>query len=86
MGTEFALATEADLARARTDHAFRQHLLAQNLDHLLAELNKLRRLDDLGADPVRAAQIREGVKLAVKLAEILTTLAKTPVPGTTNVA
>ncbi|HVY56866.1 MAG TPA: hypothetical protein VHA77_03360 [Xanthobacteraceae bacterium] len=83
---EFVLATEADLARARTDHAFRQQLLAQNLDHLLAELNKLRKLNDGGTDPLRAAQIREGVKLAVKLAEILTTLADAPAPDRASVA
>jgi hypothetical protein len=82
---EFALATDADLARARRDHAFRQQLLAQNLDHLLAELNKLRKLN-AGTDPLHAAQIREGVRLAVKLAEILSALAKSGAPDTTQAA
>jgi len=83
--SEFALATEADLKRARTDHAFRQKLIAQNLDHLLAELNKLRKLD-AASDPLRAAQIREGVRLAVRLAEILSALAKNTAPDTTHAA
>ena len=36
------LVTEADLARARRDPAFRQQLVAANLELLIEELNKLR--------------------------------------------
>lgn len=62
------LVTEDDIARARTDPEFRQQLLAQNLDRLLEALNRARR----GApDAQTAGQIREGVDLAVKLADRL---------------
>src|SRR4051812_7518057 len=68
-GTAMAeLVTDAELARARQDPAFRHQLLADNLERLLGELNKLRAR---GADRARAKQIREGVDLAVKLAGLL---------------
>jgi hypothetical protein len=67
-----ALVTDADLARAREDATFRQHLVTENLERLLAELNKLRAR---GADRARAKQIREGVDLAVKLADLLQRIA-----------
>jgi hypothetical protein len=60
------IVTDDDLARARIDPQFRQHLLAQNLDRLLGALNKARRGT---ADAQTAGQIREGVDLAVKLAD-----------------
>jgi hypothetical protein len=63
------LVTEDDLARARIDPAFRQNLLAQNLDRLLAALNKMRRSPNPGEHAAR--QIREGVDLAVQLADRL---------------
>jgi hypothetical protein len=66
-------ATEDDLARARRDPAFRQKLLTENLDRLLAELKKLRRAKVI--DPDRERQIKEGVQLAVILAERIQTLA-----------
>jgi len=63
--------TDADLARARTDPAFRKKLLGQNLDALLGGLRRLRS----GAPPPRgsvgADQLREGVELAVRLAELI---------------
>jgi hypothetical protein len=67
-----ALVTDADLARAREDAAFRHQLVAENLELLLQELNKLRAR---GADRTRAKQIREGVDLAVKLADLLQRIA-----------
>ena len=42
-----ALVTEADLARAREDPVFRQQLVADYLELLIGQLNKLRAL---GAD------------------------------------
>lgn len=60
------LVTAEDLARARIDPQFRQQLLAHNLDRLLEALNKARRGH---ADAQTAGQIREGVDLAVKLAD-----------------
>jgi hypothetical protein len=69
---QFDLVTEADLARAREDSTFRRQLLTANLDRLLAELNKLRRSTP---DLTRAGQIQEGVELAVKLAELLRSVA-----------
>jgi hypothetical protein len=63
------LVTEDDLARARSDPEFRQQLLAQNLERLLGALNRMRRASDTGPDTAR--QIREGVDLAVELADRL---------------
>ena len=63
------LVTEDELARARTDPAFRQQFLAQNLDRLLDALKRMRRASDQNADAAR--QIREGADLAVKLADRL---------------
>lgn len=62
------LVTDEELARARHDPAFRQKFMADHLDRLLEALNSARRSS---ANPTRAKQIREGVDLAVKLAEIL---------------
>ena len=61
--------TDDDLARARSDPAFRQQFLAQNLDRLLEALETMRRASNQDADTAR--QIREGTDLAVKLADRL---------------
>jgi hypothetical protein len=63
------MVTDGDLARARSDPEFRHRLVADNLQLLLNELNRLRNRG--GTDPQRARQIREGVDLAVKLADLL---------------
>jgi len=55
--------------RARSDRAFRQRLLGQSLEALLAGMKKLRRADPSGG--AHAGQLREGVELAVRLAEII---------------
>jgi hypothetical protein len=65
---EIVLATDDDLARARADPDFRHRLVVDNLELLLSELNRLR---DGKSDARRAKQIREGVDLAVRLAELL---------------
>jgi hypothetical protein len=65
----FSPVSDTDLARARSDPAFRQRLLALNLEVLLAGLKKMR-----GAAPSKGAnskQLREGVELAVRLAELI---------------
>jgi hypothetical protein len=72
------LATEDDLARARSDPDFRQQLMAENLERLLEALNKMRRSTDIKPDAAR--QIREGVDLAVKLADRLQQNAYRPGP------
>jgi len=64
------LISEEDIARARTDAGFRQELLARNLERLLAALNTARKNGD-ERDPACARQIREGVDLAVQLADRL---------------
>ena len=74
--------TDADLARARQDPAFRHQLVADHLDLLLHELNKLR---NSTADAKRARQIREGVDLAVRLANLLQKIAVES-PGAQRVA
>ena len=63
------LVTEDDIARARSDPEFRQQLLAENLERLLHALNTMRRNTE--PNPASARQIREGVDLAVKLADRL---------------
>jgi hypothetical protein len=68
----FSLVTDADLAQARRDVDFRQRLLTESLEGLLAELNKLQRV---APDSERASQLREGAELAVKLADLLRRIA-----------
>jgi hypothetical protein len=66
----FPAVTDSDLARARSDPAFRQKLLTQSLDMLLARMQKLRGTAQsvaLGHDK----RLREGVELAVRLAELI---------------
>jgi hypothetical protein len=62
------LITDSDLARARQDTEFRQRLLTESLELLLGELGKLQRA---AQSSVHADQVREGVELAVKLADLL---------------
>jgi hypothetical protein len=73
-----SLVTEDDIARARNDPAFRQQLLAENLERLLHALNSMRRNSD--TDAASARQIREGVDLAVKLADRLQQNERNPGP------
>jgi predicted trehalose synthase len=63
------LVTEDDLTRARTDPAFRQQLMADSLERLLEALNEMRKASEIPPDAAR--QIREGVDLAVQLADRL---------------
>ncbi|HVV61214.1 MAG TPA: hypothetical protein VHD14_05595 [Pseudolabrys sp.] len=72
------LVTEDDLARARQDPAFRQKFLADHLDRLLEALNRARK--KTSSDPKHALQIREGVDLAVKLADRLQKDGASPGP------
>jgi hypothetical protein len=81
-GTGTALVTDADLARARQDPAFRHQLVANSLELLLRELNRLR---SAGSDATRARQIREGVDLAVRLADLLQRIVGQG-PGATRAA
>ncbi|MDB5599507.1 MAG: hypothetical protein JWN71_1551 [Xanthobacteraceae bacterium] len=76
---ETALATDAEIDRAKQDPEFRQQLLAQNLDRLLGALTKLRGAKAGKAESDR--QIREGVDLAVKLSERLHALAGPAAPS-----
>jgi hypothetical protein len=69
--SEFSAVTEEQLARARQDPAFRRKLLADNLEVLLGRLNRMR--TSRTTDPNCARQIRDGVELAVKLADLLQT-------------
>jgi hypothetical protein len=69
----FSPITDADLAHARRDPAFRQKLLTQSLDALLAGLKKARMASSSSRDGAKL--IREGVTLAVRLAEMIQTPA-----------
>ena len=71
-----ALVTDDDLARSRVDPEFRHRLVADNLELLLNQLNRLR---NGKTDVQRAKQIREGVDLAVQLAEILQRIEQAPI-------
>jgi hypothetical protein len=67
------LVTDDDLARARQDPVFRQRFYADHLDRLLEKLNRMRKSG--ASDPQRVRMIKEGVDLAVRLAERLNTKA-----------
>ncbi len=69
----FSPVTEAELARARRDPAFRQKLLTQSLEVLLGKLQKQRQASRSAL--ATAKQMREGVTLAVRLAELIQTAA-----------
>jgi hypothetical protein len=73
------LISDSDLERARQDTNFRRQLLTESLELLLAELGKLQRA---AQNTTRADQVREGVELAVKLADLLRRIA----PGAARVA
>lgn len=60
--------SDDDLARARSDPAFRQKLLTESLETLLAKIQKLRKS---ARSAPSDAQLREGVELAVRLAELI---------------
>ncbi|MGH6988851.1 MAG: hypothetical protein ACREE3_03055 [Stellaceae bacterium] len=72
------LVSAEDIARARNDPQFRQQLLANNLERLLKALNIMRRSNS--ASPQAARQMREGVDLAVKLADRLQQQGGSPGP------
>ncbi|MGO9702342.1 MAG: hypothetical protein ACLPX7_24125 [Xanthobacteraceae bacterium] len=74
----FALVTEAELAQARKDRAFRQRLLTRNLELLLGKLQTQRRAARTATATATASQMREGVTLAVRLAELIRTTAAPP--------
>jgi TorA maturation chaperone TorD len=65
--------TDADLARARRDPAFKQQLLTACLDRLLAALYKQQH-NRGECDPALTRQLREGAQLAARLADIIRTI------------
>jgi hypothetical protein len=69
---KISLVTDDDLARAREDPAFRYRLVVENLRLLLDEINKMRAVR---SDAMECKEIREGVKLAVQLSELLQRIA-----------
>ena len=77
-----SLVTEEDLARARTDPAFRYKLVVTNLRLLLDEINKMRAVR---SDAMECKEIREGVKLAVQLSSLLQRIAN-QAPGSVHAA
>jgi hypothetical protein len=68
--SDFATVTDADLERARHDPEFRRKLLTASFERLIA---RLQAMSDAPAEPdsPEARQGREGLDLAVKLANIL---------------
>jgi hypothetical protein len=67
--SQFSPVTEAELSRARKDPVFRQRLLQQSLDVLLRKLQKERQASRSAS--ANDGQMREGVTLAVRLAELI---------------
>jgi hypothetical protein len=68
--TAFAPVTDVELAKARSDPAFRQKLLEQSLETLLAGVQKLRNAA-ASRETGSAKQMREAIELAVRLAEMI---------------
>jgi hypothetical protein len=68
--TAFAPVNETELARARSDPGFRQKLLEQSLEALLAGVQKLRNAAPSG-NAESTKQMREAIELAVRLAEMI---------------
>ena len=66
---EFSAVTDEQLERARHDPAFRRKLLSDNLELLLVTLNRMRNAGK--ADAAAVSEVRAGVDLAVKLADML---------------
>ena len=66
----FPAVSDSDLARARTDPAFRQKLLTDSLEILLATIKRQRKASPSKRSP-DDPQLREGVELAVRLAELI---------------
>lgn len=67
---DFTAVTDEDLRRARQEPSFRRKLLSSHLEVLLLTLNKMRSASSAW-DRTSARQIRDGVDLAVKLADML---------------
>jgi hypothetical protein len=66
----FAAVTDVELAKARSDPAFRQKLLEQSLEALLGGVQKLRRAAS-SEESGSAKQMREAIELALRLAEMI---------------
>jgi hypothetical protein len=71
------LVTAEELAQARSDADFRQKFLAFHLEQLLEALKVLRNSDP---NAETARQLREGVQLAVKMADRLQATANAQGP------
>lgn len=76
---DFTAITDEELERARHDPAYRRKMLSDHLEVLLVTLNKMRASNG-SLDTASAGQIREGVDLAVKLADLLQTAKAKPEP------
>lgn len=66
----FAPITDAQLAQARRDPVFRQKMLEQSLELLLASVQRLRNAQP-APGTIGAQQMREAIELAVRLAEMI---------------
>jgi len=75
--SELIPVTEELLERARADRSFRQRLVAEHLDELMAAMSRARNRAraDVKSDAVTARNLQEGARLAVKLTEILHNLS-----------
>jgi hypothetical protein len=69
--TEFKAVTDELLARARANNALRCQIVADHLEVLLAKLSRLKTMPRAAKDPVISVQIKDGVAMAVRLADIL---------------
>ena len=78
--SDFVAVTDADLERARHDPDFRRQLLTESFERLIARLEAI---SETPAEPdsQEARQGREGLDLAVKLANMLQRGGKTDGEG-----
>lgn len=70
----YTLPSDEELARARSDTAFRRELLASNLQSLITAMALLKATPE-ATQPVLANQLREGADLALQISDILKRLA-----------
>jgi hypothetical protein len=62
--------SDADIARSRNDPRFKQVLLANALEHLLAMLYRMQH-DPAHSDAASQRELRNGAMMAVELADLI---------------
>jgi hypothetical protein len=71
----YSLPSDDELARARSDTAFRRELLASNLQSLITAMAMLKGSPETTVTTQLAVQLREGADLALQMSDILKRMA-----------